>query len=179
MVDRHTAVPRWIWATALAALAVGPGCNREPDLEELWAGRWEIREHTQAVECESYDQAEPKWSALEIAFVELEGFFGMTVARCEGGCDGPSAAVTLEVADETQLEGTDTEAGLFNSTDGEVCQASLIEAVATFEGEGQLVLDLRSFFGALTPPNDGDCDRLVSDVSDDLCDEAVHFEAVR
>ncbi len=178
MVDQHSSVPRWLRAATLATLALGPGCSPEPDLEEIWAGRWDVREHTQAPECEAYGPAEPEWSAFEIAFVELDGFLAMTVARCEGGCDGPSAAVTLEVANETQLEGTDTEAGLFNSTDGEVCQASLIEAVATFDGEG-LVLDLRSFFGALPPPNDGDCDRLVSDVSGDLCDEALHFEAVR
>jgi hypothetical protein len=178
MAERPNPVLRSWWAVSLLAGVLGSGCTGEPDLDELWAGRWEVVEHEQAPECDGFGPASPEWSAFELAFIDLEGFLGLTVARCEGGCDTPNAAVILDIVNEERLEGLDTETGLFDNTAGEVCQASLIEVVASRKGDA-LSLDLRSFFGALTPPNDGDCERLVSDVSDQLCDEALRFEAVR
>ena len=162
----------------MTLLLCGTACSGEPTLDDLFGGRWTVTDHQEAPECGTPAPADPAWSAFEIAFVDLEGFLGITVARCEGGCDTPNAAVALDVAEDRRLAGLDTESGLFASTDGEVCQVSLIEVVAERQGDA-LDLGLRSFYGSLAPPADGDCQRLAEDLSDDVCDVQVSMQAVR
>lgn len=161
----------------LAAATLG-GCGGGVDLDEAFGGRWEVVEHQEAPECGDPGPADPTWAAMSLEFVDLEGFVGITIARCEGGCDTPSAAVPLDVIEEDRIGGLDTQTGLFHSVSGEVCQSSLIDVDATLEGD-RLFLEMRSYYGGLTPPADGDCEALVANVSDDLCDVQVTIEGVR
>ncbi len=154
-------------------------CSGEPSLDELFAGRWEVTDHQESSDCVDYAPADPAWSALQIEFIDLEGYLAATLSRCEGGCDTANAAVTLDETSETRIGGTDVEAGLFPGKTSDVCQASVIDLVATLDDAGALTLDLRTFFGNVPPPVDGDCEAAVLELSDQLCDAALHLEGTR
>lgn len=158
-------------------------CVPTDPLDEAWSGPWEVDSHLEGEGC-GFPQlpAEPSWEALEVSFVDFEGALALSVARCGGGgagCDIPTVVAPLRIAEDDLLLSDERRAAFLPSTDGPACNLSVLSVVADQETAGEMSLHIQQYFGFVPPPADGDCDALVEEIGDSLCDLTTRIEARR